>query len=519
MEAASVRLKKVRKQRITSIIVIALVAIIVVVGVILFLRSRKQNPLAGMVTATVGRSTITQKISATGTVDAQTGAQVNIGSQVTGTIKNLYVDIGTKVTAGQVIAVLNSPDVEAQYNQAVAALNVAQLAYDQQVSGVGFQQTTTSSDINKAQSGLASAQATYNQDYKTLNAQVQSARAAINQAQATYQNAVTFLNREKQLLAKGYVATQDVDNAQTAANVAQAQLDSANQNLQLVQTKTSTALQTDLAAVHNAQAILAAAKSEIAQNIIKNQQVASAKAAVKQAQDNVAYWNAQFQKTIIHTPISGTITTLSAQQGETVAAGLAAPTLVTVVNLERLQVDAYVDETDIGGVRLSLPASVTVDAYPNKTFPGRVVKIAAGGTLQQNVVSYDTTIALSNPRGLLKPAMTATATIITGQHTDVISVPIEAIKYIGTTPVVYVVQSDKTIVPRRVTTGISDDVNTEILSGVKPGETIVLAGYPPNGQMPRFGLFGPGSQPSGRPSGGGAGGPGGGAGRGGGAPR
>ncbi|HEY3377881.1 MAG TPA: efflux RND transporter periplasmic adaptor subunit [Armatimonadota bacterium] len=501
-DAAAVRRGKIRRQRVIAAIIGGVVVLAVVLIIASIVRARRNNTNSGVVTAQVGRATIIQRISATGTVDAQTGAEVNIGSQITGRIKDLYVDIGTKVKAGQVIAVLDLPDVVAQYNQAEAALHSAQLAYDQQVSGVGLQRTTVTTDINKAQAGLASAEATYNQDARTAGAQVRAAQATVNQAQATYKNAEIFLGREEQLLAKGYVARQDVDNARAQANVAAAQLDTAQQNLALARTRTATALQTDQAAIQNARAILASARSETAQNTIKAQQVAAARAGVAQAQANVAYWQAQYNKTIIRTPISGTITTLSTQQGETVAAGLSAPTLVTVVNLDRLQVNAFVDETDIGGVRIGQPATVTVDAYPNKEFPGHVVKIAAGGTIQQNVVTYDTTVALANPQGLLKPSMSATTNIVVSEHRDVVAVPIEAIKYVGTTPVVYVAQG-KQFVARQVVIGISDDTNTEILKGVQPGETIVLAGYPPSGGGPRIGVFGPGG--GGRGGGGGQG--------------
>ena len=489
-EAAAIRRRKTLRRRIIMAIVVALLLAGVVIAVILILRAREQNPLANMVSAQVARGTIVQTISETGNVNAQTGAQVNIGSQITGRIKELNVDVGSYVQANQIIATLDLPDILAQYQQALAALNAAQQAYNQQVSGVGFTQTATTSDINKAQAALATAQATLRQDTDTLNAQVMAAQAGVNQANATYVNAEVFLKREKELLDKGYVAKQDVDNAQAAANVAAAQLDTAKQNVLVVQTKTATTIETDRAAIHSAEAILAAARSETANNVIKTQQVAAAQAAVEEARANVAFELAQYNKSIIRTPISGTITSLSAQRGDTVAAGLSAPTLVTVVDLKRLQVDAYVDETDIGDVRLGQAAKVTVDAYPNKTFDGNVVKIAQGGALLQNVVTYDTTIAMTNPRGLLKPGMTATVTIVVSKHENVVVVPIEAVKYIGTTPVIYVAEGPKNMVAHRVQVGIADNTNTEILSGVTPGETIILAGYPPSGAAPGAGGLG-----------------------------
>ncbi len=512
--AASIRQRKLRRKRTITIVIVAAVVMLGTLLAIYIVRSRAQSPLQDIITAKVTRADIIQKISATGNVDAQTGAQVNIGSQVTGRIKKLYVDIGNHVKAGQIIAILDLPDVEAQLNQARAGLSAAEQALAQQISGVSLQQTTTTTDISKAEATLATAQATYRQDAETRSAQIAAAQAAVNQAMATYRNAETFLSREQRLLTQGYVARQDVDKAQAQANVAAAQLDSARQNAQLVITRTAAVLQTDEATVKSAQAALVAARAGTAQNTIKGQQVAAARAAVKQAAANVSYWQAQLAKTVIRTPVSGTVVTLSAQTGETVAAGLSAPTLVTVVDLKRLQVDAYVDETDIGNVHIGQPASVTVDAYPNMAFTGVVTKIASAGTLQQNVVTYDTTIALVNPRGLLKPAMTATVTIVVGEHRNVVVVPIEAVKYVGTMQVVYVVQG-KQIVVRPVVVGVSDDVHTEILRGVQPGETIVRAGYPPSGGSTRS-IFGPGGGGGGGRTGGGGGGGAAGAGGGGG---
>ena len=88
------------------------------------------------------------------------------------------------------------------------------------------------------------------------------------------------------------------------------------------------------------------------------------------AQAQVDYAKAQVQKTFIRSPISGTVLQLAAQQGETLAAGLSAPTLIIVADLNRLQVDAFVDETDIGKVRLGQEADVTVDAFPQHVFKG-----------------------------------------------------------------------------------------------------------------------------------------------------
>jgi len=509
------------------------VALIIILALVFFFvkRAGKSNDaLAGLATGRVERATITQVISATGSVTPQTGAQVKIGSQITGRIKRLFADVGSQVHAGQVIAELDLPDIQAQYDQAVASLNAARLRLAQEQSGVGLQQTTVSSEITRAQANVDSAKAAYDQAVQNARLEVSTAESAVRQAEASSRNADTFLKRSRQLLDKGYIAAQDVDNAQTQADVAAAQLDSARQALDLTRSKTDTDVRTAVNALQNARAVLESAKAGRAQNVIKTQQVAAAKAAVKQAEAQVAYWRAQNDKTVIRSPISGTVLALDVQQGETIAAGLSAPTLIRVTDLNRLQVDAFVDETDVGGVHVGQPAKVTVDAYPNRVFRGRVVKIASGATLQQNVVTYDATIAVENPEGLLKPDMTATAEIVVGERRNVLAVPIEAVKSEKLGQMVYVIK-DKQAVPQPVVTGISDDSATEIRRGLRQGETIVLAGLESEGpfggrggmRMTPFGPMGGGrtstgsqggARPgAGAPASGGAGGRGGGTGR------
>jgi len=511
--AAAVRRGKLRRRKIMSA-TIALIFILALVFLFVRRQQNKNGDLGALETTKVKLATIVQVISATGSVTPQTGTQVKIGSQITGRIKRLFADVGSEVRAGQVIAELDLPDIKAQLDQTVANLNASRLRLDQEQSGVSLQQTNVSSDITKAQANTDSAKASYDQAVQNAKLQVNTAEAAVREAQANSKNAQASLKRYRQLLDKGYISAQDVDNAQTQADVAAAKLDSAQQNLELTRSKTDTDVRTALNALENAKAALSSALAGTAQNTIKAQQVAAARAAVKQAEAQVAYSRAQYAKTVIRTPISGTVLALDVQQGETIAAGLSAPTLIRVTDLNRLQVDAFVDETDIGGVHLGQAAKVTVDAYPNRAFRGRVVKIASGATMQQNVVTYDTTVALDNPKGLLKPDMTATVEIVVVERKNVLAVPIEAVKSEKMGQMVYVLEG-KEVVPRPVVTGISDDTMTEIRRGLRSGETIVLAGFQTEGAFGRRGMrmtpFGPmgGGRQGGRQSGGASGGTGG----------
>jgi HlyD family secretion protein len=461
------------------------------------------NWASNLLTAPVTRGDLVEAVSATGSVTAQTGAQVKIGSQITGRIKRLYADVGSQVKAGQIIAELDLPDIQAQLNQAVANLGAARTKLIQEQSGVAMQSTQTASAIAQAQAQLRSAQASLRDTQAGTNLQVATAQQDLTQAQAVARNSAVNLKRQQSLLQKGFVAAQVVDQAQSDDAVNQSKVSAAQSNLQLVKAKVAADLQNARDQVTQAQAALNTARANTAQNVLKQQDIQQARDSVRVSQAQVDYARAQVQKTFIRTPISGTVLQLAAQQGETLAAGLSAPTLIIVADLNRLQVDAFVDETDIGKVRLGQDASVTVDAFPRQAFKGHVTKVAAGSTIQQGIVTYDVTIAIEDPKHRLRPDMTASVTINTGTRSNVLLVPSEAVK-VGvrgsTVNVLTTKDRRSTVEAKRVRTGASDGVNTEIRSGLNEGDTVVLAGMPQGGGQRRGG-----ASPFG-PSGGGGGG-------------
>jgi len=478
---ARVRARKARRRLLINLGVLLLVMALAV-GFWLSRRSRSPLP-EGLVTGAAERGDLVQTVSATGSVTAQTGAMVRIGSQITGRIKRLHADVGDYMRAGQVIAELDVPDLQAQVRQVEAALALSRSRLAEQMAGVALQDTQTRVEIEKAQAGVSQAQASLRQVEQSASLQLATAQAGVRQSQASADNADSSLKRLRQLFEKGYVAAADVDNAQAQAEVSAAQLVTARENVKLVQAKVDADLVAAQEQLRQAQAALAAARAGVAQHEIKREQVRAAQDAVRQSTAALAQSRAQLDKAFIRSPISGTVLQLAQQEGETIAAGLSAPTVIIVANLDRLQVEAFVDETDIGQVRLGQPARVTVDAYPDRPFPGRVQKIASGATMQQNVVTYDVTIALENPGRLLKPDMTASVEIEVGRRQGVLMVPVDAVKPTAKGPTVTVMTKQGSgppsfrVVPVR--TGISDGEHIEILQGLRPGQVVVLAGQVP----------------------------------------
>ncbi|MBS1718202.1 MAG: efflux RND transporter periplasmic adaptor subunit [Armatimonadetes bacterium] len=526
------------------------------IGAVVFYQARSA-PVAGkMVIGKAVLGDLTETITATGSINAQTGAEVHIGSQITGRIKKLYADVGTQVKAGELIAELDLPDLKAQLDQANAALAQSRMRYQQEVAGVGLTATQTSSGITQAQKAAESAQARLRVAQANLQQQtvgtasdieraasgLDVANAALNTAQSNLKvvqfnsnlaitNATEQLSqakanaassaanekREKELLAEGFTSQAAYDAAKAQAEVNSSQVRAAEQNVSLTKQKVVLDKQTaenQIAqakqAVIAAQAALRAAKAETnvisarvadvsdaqanvaqagaaiqvanagqANNTIKSQSVMAAADAVKQAEASVAINTAQYAKAFIRTPISGTVLQLATQQGETLAAGISAPTLIIVADLSRLQVDAYVDETDIAKVALGQRVRISVDAFPDKVFEGKVQKIASGSTIQQGVVTYDVTVQIKDTNHSLKPDMTANVTIETGSRSNVLLVPAIAVQAStrgSTVNVVTMKNGNREITPVKVVTGGTDGVNVEIISGLKEGDQVVLAG-------------------------------------------
>lgn len=152
-------------------------------------------------------------------------------------------------------------------------------------------------------------------------------------------------------------------------------------------------------------------------------QLTQAEGALAQARVNLSY-------TVIRSPVDGIILSRNVDVGQTVAAGLQAPTLFVIArSLDTLELAASVAESDVGRVRQGQPVTFTVDAYPRESFSGTVRQVRLQPTVQQNVVSYTTIIDVPNPGGLLKPGMTATLAIEVARADEVLRVPASALRF------------------------------------------------------------------------------------------
>ena len=219
---------------------------------------------------------------------------------------------------------------------------------------------------------------------------------------------------------------------------------------------------------------------------------------LQQAKTNLGYAN-------IYSPIDGVVLSRDIDEGQTVAASYSTPTLFTIAqDLQEMQVEADVDEADIGVVKEGQRVSFTVDAYQGQEFQGEVTLVRLDPTITSNVVTYTVVIKADNPDLKLKPGLTATISIYTLELKDVLSVEAKAINFKPTPPEmmayneqekltierpnngarttgeedvtkVWVLESNGAITPKEVKLGASDVVNVQILSGINEGDKLVYS--------------------------------------------
>lgn len=217
----------------------------------------------------------------------------------------------------------------------------------------------------------------------------------------------------------------------------------------------------------------------------------SSQASLAKAERNLSY-------ATITSPIDGVVTSRSVEEGQTVASGFSTPTLFTIAaDRTQMQVVTDVDEADIAGIEEGQRATFTVDAYPNDTFEGVVTQIRLGQasssssssstTSSTTVVTYEVVIAAHNPDLKLKPRLTANVTIYTLDRKNVLSVPARALRFtpekplIGDKDIVKDCESEyklwtregNTFTAHPVEIGISNGINTEIISGVNEGTVVI----------------------------------------------
>lgn len=388
------------------------------------------------------RGPLTAAVAASGTLNAVTTVQV--GSQISGQVKEIFADFNTAVKAGQVIARIDPETYELRVTQARADLDAAQSA------------------VAVARSGLA------------------AQMAELGRVKVTLADAQRDYERKKTLVEKGFISPSELDKARTLLEATREQL-----------------------------------KAVEAQMRVGEAQVKSALAAVKQRESLLKQAQVDLERTIIRAPVDGTVILRNVDAGQTVAASLQAPVLFTIArDLRDMQVEAAIDEADVGRLSPGLAATFSVDAFPRRSFTGEIVQIRKSPVTVQNVVSYTVVISARNPDLALLPGMTANVRIVVEQRDNALKVPNAALRFrptgeseaapkprpgaaargrdAGRTGRVWL-PDGRGARPVEVRLGLSDGLSTEVLSGpLQEGAEVIvgLAAAEPRGTgLPRFRIF------------------------------
>ncbi|MDD3846887.1 MAG: efflux RND transporter periplasmic adaptor subunit [Syntrophorhabdaceae bacterium] len=218
---------------------------------------------------------------------------------------------------------------------------------------------------------------------------------------------------------------------------------------------------------------------------VSRAQVELGKAKIREAQEKLNALKVSHSYTRIFAPISGYISSVATQEGETVVSGLSAPNLITIIDPTRLEMWIYVDETDIGRVKPGLKVEYWVDAYRDKAYKGVIDRIYPQPEIKENIVYYLAIVKIDPDDALtLKPEMTSHVRIIVEEKPNVIVVPNGAIRFEDRKNVVYLRSKGKTV-RKEVTPGIRDQRYTEITSGLAEGEEVIVPSVAPAAKKPR----------------------------------
>ncbi len=304
----------------------------------------------------IERGPLQSAVSASGSVSPVT--QVTVGTQVSGQIKDLYVDFNSEVKAGQLLAVIDPETFEYRVRSAQA-------------------------DVDAARAVVLTAQAN-----------VVASRAQVSRAQTDLAEARRTHERNLMLVGKGFIAQSEADKSNALVNTSSESV-----------------------------------KAAEAQLGVTDAQVKSAQASVAQREAALAQARIDLARTRITSPVNGIVIKRAIEKGQTVAASLQAPELFVIArNLRDMQVEASIDEADVGRIRNGQKASFTVDAFPGQTFEGQISQVRKAALNVSNVVTYVAVVTFSNTDGRLLPGMTANVRVVTDLRDNVLKLPNAALR-------------------------------------------------------------------------------------------
>jgi HlyD family secretion protein len=451
-----------------SLIAVAAVAILVVRNQ----RAQRSTNLAEYETVPVRQDTLLATVNASGVVKPK--EQVNLTFPSGGLLAEMNVEPGQAVEAGEELARLDSRQLGLSAAQAEATLRISEAGLAQALAG------PDDADIAAAEAAVESAQASLERllagptayDLRSAKLSVDAARDQLWSAQAQRDST------------KGNPLS-----TQAAIDAAEAQVLVAEVNVEqaiLAQERLGEPANEADVALARSQLAQAEAQLQKLRQMPTEEDLAVAKAQVAQAQAALAQAKLRIDDATLTAPFAGTVLATNASVGELV--GAAVP-VVVLADLESYHVDSSIDETDIGRVQLEQEADIVLDAFPDVTLRGKVSRIEPLGQSTQGVVSYGVRVQVLSAEVALRPNMTAIVDIVVDRKESVLVVPNRAIRRETSGRRYVEILNGQGVEQRYVTTGLSNDLVTEIISGLNEGDEVVVSA-PRESVLEQFGGFG-----------------------------
>lgn len=409
-----------------------------------------EKPAETFITAPVERGSITTLVKASGAVEAV--VTVDVSSQLSGRMADVFVNFNDTVKAGQPIAQIDPEIFAARVNEAKAALRVAKANARVQKAA-----------IERAEVAAANARTAK----RLAEAQSAAIKARQDEAEKDYQ-------RKFLLQRTGSIAESEVSHVRAVRETGAADLRASLEQIQM---------KAEAIEIAEAEQQMARANLENALAVVEERQ-----AALDQAQLDL-------ERTVVRAPIDGIIIKRDVNPGQTVAVSLEAKTLFKIANdLRVMEVHGKIDEADVGQLRPDQKAMFSVDAYPNRTFQGRVQQIRKSPEVIQNVVTYTAIISAPNLDLLLLPGMTAELRVVVGETEERLKVPNQALRFRpsgvsappeaadsrsvtsgGTQETVWAVGDNGRPLPVIVRTGAADESGTQLMDGrLSEGQQVIV---------------------------------------------
>lgn len=445
----------------------------------------------------VAKGDIAPTLVVSGTVASENEVDLNFKSG--GELEAIYVEAGDSVSTGQELARIDYTDLQGELRVAEANLKSANAQMRQLKKSTPSEIEIQEIAVSKALASLENARENLQNVEASTSQDITSAQLALDNAKKDMDWALT--EREEALeewedLVKQYEhpvfhIPNYTPSQQKEVDAAKATADSAYDKYMSAEAQYETAQQSLNAAQLKAQSQMDSAENEVSQTEAQHQtalvQLEDMKAgptsddrtiqqaAVTQAEENYNAADRDFDNALLTSPIDGTVISINGNVGEEVSSGASGsnPAFTVVADLAKLKVTAAVDQADIPKVDKGQDVTISLDAFPDREFKGKVTNIDPNPVVTQNVVTYNISVTIDNPDPKTQLSMGATLEIDLGMKENVLVVPNLAVRSVDDNKVISkVIDGIPTDV--RVEVGLSDDENTEITSGLEEGDEIVV---------------------------------------------